>query len=214
MNFTPHYIEQRSTDWYQLRLGLLTGSCASAVIAERKRGAGELKARQTLRRRLVTERLTGLSADDVFQTDDMRRGSEMEPQAFAAYEAQTGLAVRRVGFIKHNDMAAGCSPDGYVGEWEGLIELKCPKSPTHLGYLLAGVVPDEYKGQCLHALWLTGAQWIDFVSFDPRFSAEMELFVVRLPRVEVDVAIYGRLVEEFLAECDTDERTARARWAA
>lgn len=211
MNFTPHFMEQRSAAWYQMRLGILTGSCADAVIAERKRGKGELEERVKLRRRLICERLTGLSAEKTFDTDAMRRGRDLEPLAFGAYEAQTGNAVRRVGFLKHNEHASGCSPDGYVGEWEGIIELKAPDSTTHLKYLQEGVLPAEYRGQCLHALWLTGAQWVDFCSFDDRFPAAFELFIVRMPRVELEMVAYGNTVLKFLAEVDEEERALREK---
>lgn len=209
--FTVHDVAQRSSEWHQLRLGLLTGSCAETVIAERKRGAGELKERVTLRRRLICERLTGLSAENGFQSDDMRRGSDLEPLAFAAYEARTGRIVQRVGFLKHNEHAAGCSPDGYVGEWTGVIELKCPKSTTHLEYIQAGILPPDYRGQCLHALWLTGAPWVDLCSFDPRFPAALELFIVRLERSELEMVAYENTVLKFLAEVAEEERALRER---
>src|SRR5688572_24865265 len=126
-NFTPHFIEQRTPEWEALRVGRLTGSAADALIAVRKRGTGELKAKIDLRQRLVCERLTGRSGESSgFKSDAMLRGCEMEPQAFAAYESETGQLVTRVGFVSHNTLLAGCSPDGFVGEWEGLIELKCP----------------------------------------------------------------------------------------
>lgn len=204
MSFTPLFMPQRSAEWYQARLGLLTGSCADAVIAERKRGTGELQARAQLRRRLVCERLTGLSSDGTYQSDDMQRGNDLEPLAFAAYEARAGQIVQRVGFVKHDVYATGCSPDGFVGEWEGLIELKCPKSTTHLEYLQAGVLPSEYRGQILHALWLTGAQWCDFCSFDDRFPDGLELFVYRVPRVEFDVLTYETTALKFLEEVGAD----------
>lgn len=214
MNFTAFDMPQRSPEWYAKRLGLLTGSCADAVIAERKRGTGELKERVQLRRRLVCERLTGLSAEDTFETDAMRRGRDLEPLAFAAYEAHTGLMVERVGFVAHNTLQAGCSPDGFVNGWEGLIELKVPKSTTHLEYLEAGVLPDAYRGQVIHALWLTGAHWCDFCSFDDRFASELEIFIVRVPRVEVEIAAYDTTVRKFLTECDEYAASILARVTA
>lgn len=214
MSFTPFFMEQRSAEWHQARLGLLTGSCADAVIAERKRGTGELKERINLRRRLVCERLTGLSAENKKQTDAMQRGTDLEAVALGAYEGRTGIPARRVGFVKHDTLAAGCSPDGYVGEWEGIIELKCPLQTTHLEYLEAGILPPDYRGQILHALWLTGAQWCDFCSFDDRFPAGLELLIVRLERteaLEIELAAYGATVEKFLAEVDAAVDALKAR---
>lgn len=201
-NFTVHDMPQRSPEWYQARLGLLTGSCADAVIAERKRGTGELKARKQLRLRLAAERLTKLSAEDQFVTAAMQRGIDMEPLAFSAYEAMTGLTAHPVGFVTHDLLKAGCSPDGRIGDFEGILELKCPAMTTHVDYLCEGKLPDEYRGQVLHALWLTGARWCDFCSFDDRFDESLELFRVRVERNDFEVAIYGRTAEAFLAEVD------------
>lgn len=217
MNFTPHFIEQRSPEWYQMRLGLLTGSCAAPIIAERKRGTGELQKRIDLRRRLVCERLTGLSAEDVFETEAMRHGREMEAAAFAAYEARTGIAARRVGFVRHNELRAGCSPDGFVedesGRWVGIIELKAPKAITHLEYLENDKMPGDYQAQCLHALWLTGADWIDFCSHDERFPKELELFMVRVEREQIKDLLgdYDAKVRQFLSEVDAQVEAIKAR---
>lgn len=202
MTFTPHYIPQRSAEWFQLRIGRLTGSAAQALVEERKRGTGELKARADLRRRLMCERITGLSAENTYVSQAMQRGVDLEPYAFAAYEGELGVVANRVGFICHDSLKAGCSPDGYVGDFEGLIELKCPTSTYHLAYLMGGTLPEEYRGQCLHALWLTGAQWIDFCSFDDRFPEHLQLFRVRFEPTDFDIMAYGRTVEAFLQEVD------------
>jgi hypothetical protein len=214
VNFTPHFIEQRSTEWFQLRVGLLTGSASDALIAVRKRGTSELKARADLRRRLVCERITGLSSEGTFRSDAMQRGTDCEPLAFAAYEAMTGQVVNRVGFVQHATLKAGCSPDGYVGDWDGLIELKCPLSTTHLEYLLnPGTLLDAYRGQGLHALWLTGAQYIDLCSFDDRMPEALQLHRERLERSEFDMMAYGRTVEAFLQEVDDEEAKVRGLMA-
>lgn len=206
MNFTVHDVIQRSPEWHALRVGLLTGSCAEAILAQRKKGTGELAVRANLRRRLVCERITGLPVDDIpFLPHHMQRGEELEPAAFAAYEAETGLGASRVGFISHATVKAGCSPDGYIGEWEGILELKCPKSTTHLDYVLN---PDafraEYYSQAVHALWLTGAQWCDLVSFDNRLPVTLEMVRVRIAAGDVDLAAYELAVSMFLSEVDAE----------
>lgn len=208
---TIHRCEQRTPEWYQARVGRLTGSAADAVIAVRKKGNGELAIRTNLRRRLVAERLTRRCCDELtFLPADMLRGVELEPQAFAAYEALTGQLVQRVGFVSHNQLAAGCSPDGYVGPWIGTVELKCPKSTTHLEYLQgcanAGIhgVPEEYRGQIIHTLWLTGAEWCDFVSFDDRYPHPLQLYVKRVHRADVDIAAYELAAQLFLTEVETE----------
>lgn len=121
-----------------------------------------------------------------------------------AYEALTGNLVRRTGFLVHPDLMAGCSVDGDVDDFTGIVELKCPKSATHLGYLRTQALPPAHQPQVLHNLWITGAQWCDFVSFDDRFPPPLQLFCVRVPRVEFDVMAYEKTVRTFLAEVDRE----------
>lgn len=209
MNARIYTMAQKSPEWHAIRVGMLTGSSADAITAVRKRGTGELKQRADLRRRLVTERLTGVSFDG-YRSDAMQRGCDMEPVAFAVYEAMTGLVANRVGFVAHPELKAGCSPDGYVNEWEGVIELKCPLSTTHLEYIQSDTLPEEYRGQVLHTLWITGAMWCDFCSFDDRFPEGLQLFRVRVPRNTFELAIYDRTVRAFLGEVDAEYEAVKA----
>lgn len=202
MTFTVVNAEQRSPEWFAARLGRLTGSRAADMLATIK--TGEAAARRDLRTQLVCERLTGQLQEDVFINAVMQRGIDCEPLAFAAYEAQTGTLVERSGFLSHDVHMAGCSLDGHVGAFTGLIELKCPKSTTHLRYLRGGVVPSDYLPQILHNLWITGARWADFVSFDDRFPAELQLFIVRVERDAAQIADYEKKALAFLAEVDRE----------
>lgn len=209
MNFTIHPVEQRSEAWLALRAGLVTGSCANAIVATRKRGSGELAIRRDLRQRIVCEILTKQSLERSFrESDAMQHGVTVEPDAVAAYEAATGQIVQRVGFLSHNQLKAGCSPDGYVGPWDGVVECKCPAPTTHFEYVKANVIPEEYAGQLMHSLWLTGAQWADFVSFDPRFEAPLQLFIKRLRREDVDLTAYELALTMFLREVEADVQAA------
>ena len=203
--FTVHDVEQRSDAWFALRAGRLTGSLADALLAERKRGTGELAVRRDARRKLVVERLTGIPAADSAKSAAMQHGIDTEAAAFRAYEARTGQMVRRAGFLAHTDLMVGASPDGYVGDFTGVLELKCPDSATHLDYLQANELPAEYRGQVIHTLWLSGAQWVDFMSYDDRFIApELRTFLIRVKREDVDLAAYELLVRMFLREVDDD----------
>lgn len=202
MNFTVIDAEQRSPAWFAARLGRLTGSRAADMLATIK--SGEAAARRDLRMQLVCERLTGQLQEETFINAAMQRGIDCEPLAFAAYEAKTGQMVQRTGFLAHTEHLAGCSLDGHVGEFDGLIELKCPKSSTHLKYLRAGVVPSEHVPQITHNLWITGARWCDFVSYDDRFPEPLSLFVVRVTRDEKAIAVYESFARAFLAEVDRE----------
>lgn len=209
-----HDIEQRSEAWFKARLGRLTGSTASDMLATIK--SGEAAVRRDLRVRLVVERLTGRTQEDGYTNAAMQRGTEKEPDALAAYEASTGLVAWPIGFLAHDDLMAGCSPDGLVDDGAGLLELKCPKSATHLSYIKSGKVPANHIPQLTHNLWITGALWADFVSFDDRFPTELQIVRYRLLASDVDLKAYELMVRLFLAEVDKEvaELTERIGAAA
>lgn len=193
-------VEQGSEDWLQARCGLLTGSRAPDMLSTRK-DKKESAARRDLRLALVCERLTNRPVESAYVSKDMQRGRELEAAALRAYEARMGVFVKWVGFLRHPTLLAGCSPDGYVGDFTGIVEVKCPRSATHLEYLrLGGRLPDEYEWQILHNLWISGAEWCDFFSFDPRFPAHLQAYRVRVERNQFNLMSYQRAVEAFLDE--------------
>lgn len=196
-----HRVPQRSEQWYALRCGKLTASSAADVLVTGKAGA-EAVARRDLRLKLACERLTGIPEPGGFVSDEMQRGIEKEADAIAAYEAKTGLLVdTSVGFMEADDVLAGYSPDGVVGD--GLVECKCPKTSTHLGYLRdPGSLAKKYAAQAWHGLWISGASWLDLVSFDDRLPSHLSLVVVRvLPDKVPDYALAATLfLNEVTAE--------------
>jgi len=202
MTFTVIDAPQRSPEWFAARLGRLTGSCASDMLATIK--SGEAAARRDYRMQLVCERLTGQLPEPGFVSAEMQRGIDKEADAFALYEAVTGSMVRRTGFISHNTLLVGCSLDGDVDDFTGLVELKCPKSATHYGYIKADAVPTNHMPQILHNLWVTGSRWCDFVSFDDRFPEGLRLFVKRVTRDDAAIAEYEKKALAFLAEVETE----------
>jgi len=200
--FTVIQADQRSPEWFQARLGRLTGSRAADMLAVIK--SGEAAARRDLRVQLVCERLTQTLQEEAFVNAVMQRGIDLEPAAFAAYEALTGSVARTTGFLAHNELAIGCSLDGHVGDFDGIVELKCPKSATHLAYLRAGVLPTAYVPQVMHNLWVTGAAWCDFLSFDDRFPPGLQTFLVRVERSALDLESYVAKATTFLAEVQAE----------
>jgi putative phage-type endonuclease len=208
MSFIIVNAEQRSPEWFAARLGRLTGSRAKDMLATIAKG--EAAARRDYRTQLVTERLTGRLEEDGFTNAAMQRGIELEPQAFAAYEAKTGQMVQRSGFLAHDTYMAGCSLDGHVGDFEGIVELKCPKSATHLRYLKAKECPTEHLPQVMHNLWITGAEWCDFVSYDDRFPEPLQLVIVRVKRTDVDLTKYEAAAVQFLAEVEAEVKAVEA----
>lgn len=171
---------------------------------------GEAAARRDLRVKLALERITGTPQEDTYINADMKRGTELEPDALAAYEAVTGRLVTSAGFLKHLEAQAGCSPDGLIDGGAGILELKVPRSANHLEWLLAGVVPSEHKPQLMHALYVSGADYCDFASFDPRFPEGLQLFTVRMLRSPADMLAYSLTVTLFLSEVEREVENIRA----
>lgn len=194
--------DQRSHAWRLHRVGRATGSKASAILATVK--SGEAAARRDYRLQLVCERLTGQPQDSDYINDDMQRGIDLEPAAFAAYEALTGLIPSRVGFVMHDTLWAGASPDGLLDGGAGILELKVPRSATHLRYLRDGGLPKEHEPQILHNLLVTGARYADFLSFDPRFPPDLQTFYVRVEPTADALDDYRRKLTAFLEEVELD----------
>ncbi len=158
----------------------------------------------------MVEQLTGQAQEDPYVNAAMQRGIDKESDALAAYEALTGNLAMPCGFLAHDTLPAGCSPDGIIGDYEGGLELKCPKSATHLHYLRSQLIPKDYIAQMVHAMWITGAQWWDFLSFDDRFPQELQIFYRRLNRSEVEIDSYELMARAFLAEVDREVEAVSA----
>lgn len=207
MTFRVLTADQRSEEWRQARAGRLTGSRACDMLATIK--SGEAAARRDYRTQLVTERLTGQPQDDTFVNAAMQRGIDVEPLALAAYEDISGKLARKTGFLFAAELMVGCSLDGDIDNFTGILELKCPKSATHFRYLRDGKVPPDYVPQITHNLWVSGAQWCDFLSFDDRFPVNLRTFLIRVHRADVDIAAYEAKAKAFLDEVDREEAAAR-----
>jgi putative phage-type endonuclease len=190
-------IEQGTDEWFAIRCGKVTASRVADVIATTKTGYSASRANYEAQ--LICEILTGKPAES-FTNAAMAHGVECEPLARAAYEVKTGNMVNQVGFVNHPTIEqSGASPDGLVGE-DGLIEIKCPNTATHLDTLLEQKVPSKYITQMTWQMVCTGRKWCDFVSYDPRLPSNLQLFV---QRIELDTDYAKKLeseVAKFLQE--------------
>lgn len=198
-------IEQGSEAWLQLRLGKITASRITDVIAQVK--SGEAAGRENYRIELVCERLTGKPTEG-FTNAHMERGTELEPFARAWYEVEKGEFVRQVPFVDHPTIKnAGASPDGIIGE--GLIEIKCPMAKTHIKYLLEDRVPAKYMPQMAWQMACTHSKWVDFVSYCPELPADMQMFIKRYERDDAYIAELEAKVIEF--DIEVEQVIARLR---
>lgn len=190
--------EQGSIEWLMERVGFCTASRFADVMDFRKDKKEGAK-RAAYRLEVVAERLTGKPAEH-YVNDAMAWGSEQEAAAIMLYEAQTGAMVMQPGFTHHPTIAmCGGSLDGLVGD-DGIIEVKCPTTATHLKTLLGAEC--EHLPQIHGYLWITGRQWCDFVSFDPRLPAALQLYMQRVARDDDYIAELAGNVIQFLAEVE------------
>lgn len=195
-----------STAWLAERLGRATGSKAD-VLTEAKT-AKEKTGRTNYMYELAEQRVTGIIPAQGFISDAMKWGNEYEPFARTAYEGRQFVDVAQSGFIRCDDIMAGCSLDGHVMDGErigGIIEIKCPMLKTHIGYLKANALPDDYKWQVTHNLLVTGADWCDFISYRPGFR----MFVQRVAATDLPLEEYHRSLLTFLREVDECEADIR-----
>lgn len=207
MKFTILTDPQGSPEWLLNRCGVLTGSRAGDVLAKIK--TGEAAARRDYRVQLLCERLTGRATEQGFVSKDMEWGTEQEPFARAAYEIATGNFVRQTGFLKCSDLAVGCSLDGDSNDFKIIQEIKCPKTATHLKWMLNGEIPSEHIPQITHNAWVTGASQCDFISYDPRLPEHLQLFIVSVKREKLNIAEYEKEALQFLKELDELEDKLR-----
>lgn len=209
--------EQGTPEWHTARAGKVTASAIKNVLAKGK-GNAEAATRRNYRVQIVTEILTGLATEPGFQSKEMTWGTEHEAEARIAYEVQADTMVEPVGFVCHPTKdRRGASPDGLIGfngeTVEGLVEIKCPNSSTHIDYILANEVPSDYQPQMLWQMACTGAQWCDFVSFDPRLPEDLQLFVIRFNRDQARIDAMEAEVLAFLDEVDQTLASLKARKA-
>lgn len=166
------------------------------------KSGGEAAGRRNLRAQLVLERITGRCQERHYVNQAMQDGIDREADALLRYECIGDRLVQSVGFVSHDALRAGCSPDGVIGDYEGIVEAKCPIPATHLDFLETGQVPSDYLKQITHNLWITGAQWCDYLSFHPEFPEPLQVKVLRVVRNADEIADYEKKARAFLAEVD------------
>lgn len=188
---------QGSPEWFAERCGKVTASRVSDLMAKTKSSWGASRANYMAE--LIAERLTGQVAES-YTNAAMQWGQEHEQQARDAYSFYTGQDVGQAGFVPHPTIDEfGASPDGIASE-DGLVEVKCPNTATHIETLIAGKIPEKYQTQMQSQMSCTGHQWVDYVSFDPRLPERLRLFTKRLLRSPETIAEIERDVHDFLNE--------------
>lgn len=187
-------MQQRSDEWFAARMGKVTASRISDVMAKKTTAA-----RKNYMADLVVERLTGERVEG-YVSAAMAWGTEQEPVARAEYEFTQDVVVEEVGFVPHPSVKnSGASPDGLVGD-DGLVEIKCPNTATHLETIINRNIDRKYRLQMMWQMACTCRKWCDFVSFDPRLPAKHQLVIIRVQRDDAEISAIEAAVIEFLQE--------------
>lgn len=190
--------EQGTEEWRQARLGIPTASCFKRIMTN---GGSASEQASGYMAELIAEALTGAPVDS-YTSDDMQRGIDLEPTARAAYEFATGHSVQQVGGVYLDDTRRiMCSPDGLISEKRKGLEIKCPKLTTHIQYILDGRLPAAYKLQVQGALWITGYDTWDFVSYHPDYSP-CTTWILTVERDEKTIAALDKHIRAFAARLE------------
>ena len=199
-------MKQQTPEWFAARLGKATGSRISDIVAKTK--TGYAASRDDYMFQLVVERLTGINTVN-FSSPAMQWGVEQEEYARSAYEAHMGVLVTEVGSIDHPRISmSSASPDGLVDD-DGMVEIKCPMTKNHLNMFLGQPIAKVYKDQMMWQMAVTGRNWVDYVSFDPRCPAGLQLFVQTVVRDDEYIAVLELEVMKFLNEVEIKEKELR-----
>lgn len=217
--------DQRTEEWLQARAGKVTASRFKDVISRNKPTEAQRKAgqpgnpsadRTKYLWQIVTERLTGQPVQ-MPDAAPLRWGRENEDAARTAYLFTSSARLTETGFVAHPVIQCGASPDGLLSDESdpdgmfGLIEIKCPwSSQVHLETWLNGM-PEDHQAQIQGQMWLTGREWCDFVSFDPRMPADLQLYVQRVKGNPEFQAMLEREIIAFSAEADEIVSRLRAK---
>ena len=193
-------MEQGTQEWFEARCGNVTASRIVDVMTKTKSGYGA--GRANYMSLLLCERLTG-TIEESYTSAAMLWGIDTEPQARDAYESYTGVLVAKASYYPHPTIErSGASPDGLVGE-DGLIEIKCPNTSTHIKTLLGAPIDRKYLLQMQWQMACTDRQWCHFVSFDPRMPEELQYHCRRVERDDDLIAEISKEVQAFLIELDS-----------
>ncbi len=199
-------IEQGTVEWLELRKGKVTASRVADIMAKTKTSTSTSRGNYLIE--LALQRVTG-KIQESFINDAMQWGMDQESSARVAYEVKTNNFVDKIAFFDHPSIHNfGCSPDGLVGD-DGLVEIKCPNSATHWGYLKDGKAPAKYIMQIQTQLACTCRAWCDFVSYDPRMPERSQLLIVRVMRDDELIKTIETEVKKFLDEVETEVKLMR-----
>lgn len=167
-----HRTPQGSPEWHAARAGVITASMFKTAREKLKTGANKGQPSSAARDyafKLAVERISGKPLDEGFETWQMRRGHELEPEARRAHELHASVEVEQIGFITTDDRLFGASADGLIGS-DGGAEYKCLVSPERLRDTILLNDISDFTDQVQGGMWITGREWWDFCVFCPALA--------------------------------------------
>lgn len=183
-------VEQKSEAWDNLHVGLPTSSNFEKIITPTGKKSSQWK---SYAHGLIGEKLLKRRTD-TFSNEWMDRGTIMEIDAVSEYELQRDIDTVKIGFITDDEHTMGCSPDRLVGE-EGLLEIKCPKPNTFVGYVLEDTIQKDYYPQLQGQLFVSGRKWVDIMAFHPELT-QLPV-IVRMERDPTYLMVMEGLLKQF-----------------
>lgn len=200
-------VEQNTPEWFSLRLGCVTASEMNSVFAKGRDGTSNSSAMyQNYLVRLATERVTG-KPTNTYKSAAMQQGNDTEDLAALMYELKTGNILRKCGFLKHNELAFGASPDRAVKDKKILVQIKCPEPTEHEHTMRTKKIPPKYVKQCDTELGLSEYDELHFVSFNDDMPDNAKLVIIVITREERQEE-YQKIeakVKEFLEAVEKEE---------
>lgn len=169
-------------EWRRKRIGKITASNFDKLKKVQRLKTGEWgETALTYIYDIIGEHLSGETSESFGGSKATDWGNLYEAEAIREYTKRTGRKVKPGEFVAHENLEwVGGTPDGFVG-MKGLIEVKCPFNfKNHIRTVITKTVPTEYMPQVLGNLILTGREWCDFVSYDPRVKGPHKLVIVRV----------------------------------
>lgn len=200
--------QQGTPEWHEARTGAVTASMFKEVRRRLKSGPNKgdfTKEARDYAFRLAIERIAGHQLDeDKFETWEMRRGRELEPEARAKHERVIGKFIEETGIVLTDDRHFGASADGLI-EPEGGSEYKCLVSPSRIRQIVLDEDLSEFTDQIQGCMWLTGRKWWHFVLYCPALApVGKDLIIHEVERddnyieaLEADLLSFNQVVEGY-----------------
>nr|WP_154325585.1 lambda exonuclease family protein [Pantoea sp. 201603H] len=193
---------QGGEEWMRLRLGVITASEASNVIAKPRSGTKWTDMKMSYFHTLLAEVCTGMAPE--VNAKALSWGKQHEETARTLFEFTSGVQVTEAAIIyKDETMRTACSPDGLCSDGRGL-ELKCPfTSRDFMKFRLGGfdAIRSAYMAQMQYSMWVAGKDAWYFANYDPRMKREGIHHII-VERDEKYMSEFEELVPEFIEKMD------------